>query len=156
MYLKIKKKFPLMLALFFILSQTAFAAKNFIYCSEGSPSAFNPQITTDGTSNNASSHTIYNRLIEFKYGSTELVPALATSWKVSKDKKVFTFKLRKGVKFHKTKYFTPSRDFNADDVLFSYNRQRLKEHPYHKINGGLYEYWQYMEMGKLIKDIKKV
>ncbi|MEC7181329.1 MAG: ABC transporter substrate-binding protein, partial [Bdellovibrionota bacterium] len=87
MYLKIKKKFPLMLALFFILSQTAFAAKNFIYCSEGSPSAFNPQITTDGTSNNASSHTIYNRLIEFKYGSTELVPALATSWKVSKDKK---------------------------------------------------------------------
>ena len=156
MFLKMKKKFPQLLVLFFFLSQSALAAKNFIYCSEGSPSAFNPQITTDGTSNNASSHTIYNRLIEFKYGSTELIPALATSWTVSKDKKVFTFKLRKGVKFHKTKYFTPSRDFNADDVLFSYNRQRLKEHPFHKINGGLYEYWQYMEMGKLIKDIKKV
>jgi len=135
---------------------SALAAKSFVYCSEGSPSAFNPQVTTDGTSNNASAHTIYNRLVEFKYGSTELTPALATSWSSSKDNKTFIFKLRKGVKFHKTKYFSPSRDFNADDVLFSFNRQRLKSHPYHKVNGGLYEYWQYMEMSKLIKDIKKI
>jgi dipeptide transport system substrate-binding protein len=136
--------------------QTSLAAKTFVYCSEGSPSAFNPQITTDGTSNNASAHTIYNRLVEFEYGSTKLIPALATSWSISKDHKTFSFKLRKGVKFHKTKYFTPTREFNADDVLFSFNRQRIKTHPFHKINGGLYEYWQYMEMSKLIKDIKKI
>ncbi|MDC0253641.1 ABC transporter substrate-binding protein [Bacteriovoracales bacterium] len=150
------KTFFQMSLLLLIFIHSSFAAKSFIYCSEGSPSAFNPQITTDGTSNNASAHTIYNRLVEFKYGSTDLTPALATSWTTSKDNKTFTFKLRKGVKFHKTKYFKPSRDFNADDVLFSFNRQRLKSHPYHKVNGGLYEYWQYMEMSKLVKDIKKV
>ena len=70
-------------------------AKTFVYCSEGSPSAFNPQITTDGTSNNAAAHTIYNRLVDFKYGTTDLAPSLAKSWEVSKDKKTYTFKLKK-------------------------------------------------------------
>ena len=93
-------------------------AKTFVYCSEGSPSAFNPQITTDGTSNNASAHTIYNRLIEFKYGSTELEPGLAKNWTVSNDGKEIIFNLRKNVNFHQTKYFKPSRNFNADDVIF--------------------------------------
>ncbi len=131
-------------------------AQTFVYCSEGSPSAFNPQVTTDGTSNNASAHTIYERLVDFEYGTTKIIPGLATDWQVSKDKKVYTFNLRKGVKFHKTKYFSPTRDFNADDVLFSFHRQMNKEHPFHKVGGGIYEYFQAMEMDKLIKDIKKL
>ena len=131
-------------------------AQTFVYCSEASPTAFNPQITTDGTSNNATTHTIYNRLIEFKYGSTELVPALAQSWKVSKDNKTYTFNLRKNVSFHKTPYFTPTRSFNADDVIFSINRQRLKDHPYHKVGGGTYEYFKGMGLNKLIKSVKKL
>lgn len=132
------------------------SAKTFVYCSEGSPSAFNPQITTDGTSNNASGHTVYDRLVDFKYGTTEVVPSLAKSWKIAKDRKTYTFKLRKDVSYHRTAYFTPSRKFNADDVLFSFNRQRLKDHPYHTVNGGHYEYWNAMDMGNLIKDVKKL
>ena len=127
-----------------------------MYCSEGSPSGFNPQITTDGTSNNASAHTVYNRLIEFKYGSTELAPGLAESWTISEDKKTYTFNLRKGVKFHKTKYFTPSREFNADDVMFSFKRQLDKNHPYHLVGGGNYQYWAGMGMTELIKSIEKI
>ncbi|MCB9062289.1 MAG: ABC transporter substrate-binding protein [Halobacteriovoraceae bacterium] len=131
-------------------------AKSFIYCSEGSPSSFNPQITTDGTSNNAATHTIYNRLVEFEYGTTNIIPRLAQSWEISKDKKVYTFRLRKGVKFHKTKYFTPTRDFNADDVIFSFERQLRKDHPYHMIGGGQYVYFQDMGMNETIKEIKKI
>lgn len=131
-------------------------AKTFVYCSEGSPVAFNPQITTDGTSNNAVSYTIYNRLVDFAPGSTEIIPSLAESWEISKDKLTYIFNLKKGVKFHKTKYFKPTREFNAEDVLFSFNRQRDVLHPFHNIGGGLYEYFQSMEMGKLIKDIVKI
>jgi len=131
-------------------------SQTFVYCSEGSPIAFNPQITTDGTSNNAASYTIYNRLLDFAPGSTEIIPSLAESWEVSKDKLSYTFKLRKGVKFHTTKYFKPSREFNSDDVLFSFNRQKVKEHPFHHVGGGLYEYFQSMEMGKLIQEIVKI
>jgi dipeptide transport system substrate-binding protein len=98
---------------------------------------------------------VYNRLIEFKYGTTELTPALAESWTISEDKKTYTFKLRKGVKFHKTSYFEPSRDFNADDVLFSFNRMFKEDHPYHNVSGGAYEYFNGMAMNELIKSIKK-
>ena len=143
----------LFLAIVAITPQTSLA-KNFVYCSEGSPSSFNPQLVTDGTSITASSANIYNRLVEFEAGGTKLVPGLATSWEISKDKKTYTFTLRKNVKFHTTKYFTPTRDFNADDVIFSFDRQRLKTHSYHTVNGGKYEYFDGMEMGSLIKDIK--
>jgi len=131
------------------------APKSLVYCSEGSPSSFNPQLATDGTTYN-NTRAIYNRLVEFEYGATKVVPGLAESWTISKDGKTYTFKLRKGVKFHTTKYFKPTREFNADDVLYSFNRQRLKDHPYHKVNGGSYEYFKAMDMDNLIGDIKKL
>ncbi|NQZ01459.1 MAG: ABC transporter substrate-binding protein [Bdellovibrionales bacterium] len=134
----------------------AFAKKTFVYCSEGSPSTFNPQMGTDGPTINASSKMLYNRLVTFERGGTKVVPSLAKEWTTSKDGLTFTFTLRKDVKFHSTSYFKPSRNFNADDVVFSFNRQRFKEHPYHKVNGGTYEYFNSMEMGKIIKDIVKI
>jgi len=135
---------------------SAQAKKTFVYCSEGSPSTFNPQMGTDGPTINASSKMLYNRLVTFERGSTKVVPSLATKWSSSKDGLTFTFELRKGVKFHSTKTFTPSRDFNADDVLFSFNRQRLMDHPFHKVNGGTYEYFKSMDMGTIIKDVVKL
>jgi ABC-type transport system substrate-binding protein len=66
---------------------------------------------------------IYNRLVQFKPGSTEITPALAERWEVSPDGKVFTFNLRHGVKWQSNKTFKSTRDFNADDVLFSFERQ---------------------------------
>ncbi len=138
-----------------VISNAAHAEKTFVYCSEGSPSAFNPQLATDGATYNVT-RQIYNKLIEFKPGETEIMPGLAESWTISKDNLSFTFKLRRNVKFHTTKDFTPTRDFNADDVIFTFDRQRLKTHPYNKVSGGSYEYFDSMDMGKLIKEIKKI
>lgn len=146
----------LLFALLLSLSMHTVSAQTFVYCSEGSPSAFNPQIFTDGTSNNASSHTVYERLVNFKYGETTIVPELAESWKISKDRKTYTFKIRKGVKFHTTEFFTPTRELNADDVIFSVDRQRLKNHAYHNVSGGHYDYFNGMDMGAIIKNVKKV
>ncbi|MFA6238636.1 MAG: ABC transporter substrate-binding protein [Bacteriovorax sp.] len=142
------------LGLFVLISQSSAFAKSFVYCSEGSPSSFNPQLVTDGTSTNATAGVLYNGLVEFETGTTKIVPALATSWEISKDKLTYTFNLRKGVKFHTTKYFTPTRDFNSTDVLFSIDRQRIATHPFHNVSGGKYEYFDGMEMGKIIKDVK--
>ena len=127
-----------------------------VYCSEGSPSAFNPQVITDGPSITATSSTSYDGLVQFTYAQTTTEPALAESWEVSEDSKSYTFKLRRGVRFHTTDYFTPTRDFNADDVIFSIDRQRLADHPYHKTGGGIYEYFQSMGMGKIIEEVKKI
>lgn len=65
---------------------------------------------------------IYNKLFEIKNHSATLEPVLAKSYSISPDGKIITINLRKGVKFHHTDWFTPSRDFNAEDVVFSLNR----------------------------------
>ncbi len=131
-------------------------AKTLVFCSEGSPEGFNPAFYTAGTTFDASSRAVYNRLVEFERGTTKVVPALAESWEISEDGTEYTFYLRKGVKFHTTEKFTPSRDFNADDVVFSFLRQHSPDHPFHKVSGGTYEYYGSMSMNDLIKDVVKV
>jgi dipeptide transport system substrate-binding protein len=131
------------------------AAKTLVYCSEGAPENFNPMLNTTGTTFDAN-RPIYNRLIQFKPGNTELVPALAESWDVAADGLSFTFHLRKGVKWHSNAAFTPTRDFNADDVLFTFNRQGREDNPYHKISGGSYDYYGDMGLAKLITSIDKI
>jgi len=131
------------------------SAATLVYCSEGSPENFNPQINTTGTSFDAAFH-VYNRLVEFERGSTKVVPGLAESWAVSEDGKTFTFKLRRGVKYQSSNTFKPTRDFNVDDVLFSINRQWKADHPYHKVSGGSYDYFGDMDMPKLLKSVEKV
>ena len=132
------------------------SAQSLVYCSEGSPEGFDPALFTAGTTFDASSHPIYNRLAEFKVGTTEVIPGLAESWEVSDDGRTVTFNLRKGVKFHSNDSFTPSRDFNADDVIFSFDRQKNDDHPYNKVSGGTWEYFDSMSMPDLIDSIEKV
>ncbi|WP_034947113.1 ABC transporter substrate-binding protein [Erwinia oleae] len=132
------------------------AAKTLVFCSEGSPENFNPQLYTSGTSVDASAVPLYNRLVDFKPGTTELVPSLAESWEVSPDGKVYTFHLRKGVKFHSSKTYKPTRDFNADDVIFSFMRQKDPNNPYHKVSNGTYANFESLEFGSLIQNIEKV
>ena len=131
-------------------------AQTFVYCSEGSPEGFNASLYTAGTTFDASSKNMFNRLVEFEYGTTNIVPALAESWEVSEDGLTYTFHLREGVQFHSTDGFTPTRPFNADDVIHSFERQWLDDNPFHGLSGGNYEYFEAMGMGDLLADIERV
>jgi dipeptide transport system substrate-binding protein len=146
----------LLLATVFAVGMAAAAdAKTLIYCSEGSPENFNPQINTTGTSFDAA-RPVFDQLVEFEPGTTKVVPGLAEKWDVSADGTEITFHLRHGVKFHASKSFTPTREFNADDVLFSFNRMWKEDNPYHKVSGGAYDYFNDMGMPGLLKSIDKV
>lgn len=132
-------------------------AKTLVYCSEGSPEGFDPALYTAGTTFDASSKPVYNRLVEFERGTTNVIPGLAESWEASEDGLTYTFKLRPGTKFHTTDFFTPTRDFNADDVIFSFERQRDEGNPYFQyVDGASWEYFNGMSMPDLIDSIEKV
>lgn len=93
-----------------------------IYCTHATGFSFNPQTADAGTSMNVITEQIYNKLFEIKNNSASVTPVLAKSYNISADGKVITIQLRKGIQFHHTAWFTPSRNFNADDVVFSLNR----------------------------------
>jgi dipeptide transport system substrate-binding protein len=112
-------------------------------------------LNTTGTTFDAN-RPIYQQLVGFKYGSTEVVPNLAEKWDVSADGTVFTFHLRHNVKWQANKQFKPTRGFDADDVIFSFERQWKDSNPYHKVSGGGYDYFADMDMPKLLKAIEKV
>jgi dipeptide transport system substrate-binding protein len=54
-------------------------AKTLVYCSEGSPEGFTLAFYTSGTTFDATSLQLYNRLVEFKRGTVDPVPGLAES-----------------------------------------------------------------------------
>jgi dipeptide transport system substrate-binding protein len=153
------KKLTTLLAATALASMMATAAwsKTFVYCSEASPEGFDPGLYTGGQTFDAAAHTVYNRLVEFKRGTTEIEPALAESWEISADGKEYTFKLRAGVKFQTTEYFTPSRELNADDVIFSFERQYKEDNAWNKyVPGASWEYFSGMGLPDVIEKIEKV
>jgi len=143
------------LAIAATLFATPLSAKTLVYCSEGSPENFYPGINTTGTSFDANSQ-IYSRIVDFERGTTNVVPGLAEKWDISADGTVYTFHLRKGVKWHSNANFKPTRDLNADDILFMFERQWKQDNPYFKVTSSNHSYFNDMGLPKLIKSVEKV
>ncbi len=143
-----------------IIPFTTVTLGNTLIYGKSSPAiALDPGAVDEGGSSTVVSQ-IFESLLNYKPGSTEIIPSLAKDWKISADGKTITFYLRRGVKFHDG---TP---MNADAVVFSFARQHFKDHPYYKF--GPWKYWNsshfsdsYKKDGSLkkkgmIKDIRKV
>lgn len=150
--LPLKRAGVLLAALFAAQVQAA----NLVVCSEASPEGFDIVQYTAATTADATAETLFERLVAFAPGSTDIVPALAQSWEISDDGLSYTFILREGVKFHANKDFTPSRTFNADDVLWSFQRQLDPAHPWHKLSLRGFPYAESMGLGQLIERIEKL
>ena len=153
--LRAKRALLCALALPAMLALAPASAKTLVYCSEGSPENFYPGINTTGTSFDVSTQ-IYNNLVEFERGGTAVVPGLAERWTVSPDGLVYTFFLRKGVKWHSNANFKPTREMNADDIVFMIERQWKEANPYFKVTSANHSYFGDMGMDKLLKTVEKV
>jgi ABC-type transport system substrate-binding protein len=80
----------------------------------GEPTTLNPLSSSDGYSQSVHGY-ILEALLDRDLDTFQWKPALATEWTISKDNKVFEFKLREGVKWH------DGKDFTAEDVKYSYD-----------------------------------
>ena len=85
------------------------------FAAAGAPKTFDPFYATDGETFRVA-RQIFDGLVNFKPGTADLAPGLATSWTPSKDGKTWTFKLRSGVKF------TVGTPFNAEAVCKNFER----------------------------------
>src|ERR1051326_2204713 len=98
------------------------------------PVNLDPAQVTDLNSNRVG-RRIVETLVTFPEERTEVVPGLAESWTIAKDGLQYTFKLRRGVKFHDG---TP---LDAAAVKFSIERQIDPNHPAAKL--GKYPFASY-------------
>lgn len=98
--------------------------------------SLDPINVTDGESIRVT-HNIYETLLEYDH-NLELQPKLATDYTSSEDGLTWTFQLREGVKFH------DGTDFNADAVVFNFERWMDPENPYHE---GDFPYYPFLYGG---------
>lgn len=129
--------------------QEAEVQSTLVFGRGGDSVSLDPANVTDGESLNVTKN-IFDTLVDYKEGNTEIEPALAEKWEASEDGLTWTFYLKQGVKFH------DGTDFNADAVVFNFNRWMDKENPYHQ---GDFPYYGYMfggykgDEGHVIKEV---
>ena len=121
-------------------------ADTLVVCTEASPATLNPQLSTANTVFDVGAQ-VYDELVETQRGTSTVIPALATSWEITPDGLSATFHLRHGVSFQASASFTPTRDMNADDVVFSFDRMRDPANPFNKVGGGTFD-----EFDSLLRD----
>ncbi|MDH4288696.1 MAG: ABC transporter substrate-binding protein [Aquincola sp.] len=138
-----------------LLASPAVLAKPLVYCTDASPEGFDPSLWDSTSTSNVTSQ-IFNGLLSFERGTTRLQPELATAWRIAPDAKTFTFTLRRGVKFQSTPYFTPAREFNADDVIFTFGRMTDPAHPFHQAFPATYVYAQSLGLAAMIEGIDRI
>ena len=133
----------------------AAAVKPLVYCTDASPEGFDPGLWDSASTNNVNNQ-MFQGLVRFQRGGTALEPALATSWTISPDAREFTFTLREHVRFHTRPWFTTTRAFNADDVLFTFGRFLDREHPFNKAFPANFIYPQNLGLAKAIAKMEKL
>jgi peptide/nickel transport system substrate-binding protein len=105
---------PWLIGLLIVLPASAGAAgKDLVIGFSGDATSLNPVVATDGQSYIAE-WPIFDSLVELD-DKLNVKPSLAESWEVSKDSLTYTFKLKKGVRWHDGKPFT------ARDVAFTFH-----------------------------------
>ncbi len=150
-----RKRFALAaLALPVLLAAGAASAKTLVFCSEGSPENFYPGVNTTGTSFDGNEPSLQPPgRVRARRHQGRAGPG-RDAGTVSADGTEYTFHLRKGVKWHTTsKSFKPTRDMNADDVLFMFERQWKEDNPYFKVTSPNHSYFNDMGMPKLLKSV---
>lgn len=130
--------------------------RGFVYCVSGILNTFNPQMASSGLTVDTLAAQLYDRLLDVDPYTYRLIPELAESWQVLDNGATYRFHLRKDVPFQTTDWFTPTRMMNADDVVFSFQRVFDSKHPYHKVNGGEYPYFDSLQFASAVKSVKKL
>ena len=128
------------------------AKSTFIFGRGGDSVSLDPAIVTDGESFRVTGQCL-EPLYQYEPGTTTPIPALATECSANADSTEWTCALREGVKFH------DGTDFNADAVIFNFDRWKMTDDANH-FESQVFEYYEYMWFGfdddSVITSVEKV
>lgn len=110
------------------------AGGTFIFGRGGDSVQLDPAIVTDGESFRVTGQVL-EPLYQYEPGSVKPIPALAEECVTNEAGTEWTCKLRQGVKFH------DGTDFNADAVIWNFERWRFTTHPFH-FPSQVFEYYE--------------
>jgi ABC-type transport system substrate-binding protein len=131
---------------------TVEGSDTFVFGRGGDSVQLDPAIVTDGESFRVTGQVL-EPLYQYEPGSTKPVPALAESCTPNEAGTEWVCALRQGVKFH------DGTDFNADAVIFNFDRWRYTTDPNH-YESQVFEYYEYMWGGfdenSMITSVEKV
>ncbi|VTP14109.1 Periplasmic dipeptide transport protein precursor [Phytobacter ursingii] len=128
----------------------------FVYCVNGQVSTFNPQKAGSGLIVDTLAAQLYDRLLDVDPYTYRLVPELAESWEVMDNGATYRFHLRDGVAFQTTEWFKPKRNFNADDVVFTFQRIFDRDNPWHNVNGASFPYFDSLQFADTVQSVRKL
>lgn len=128
----------------------------FVYCVSGQVNTFNPQKAGSGLIVDTLAAQLYDRLLDVDPYTYRLVPELAESWEVLDNGATYRFHLRHNVQFQTTRWFTPSRALNADDVVFTFERIFDRQHPWHNVNGSAFPYFDSLQFADSVQSVRKL
>ncbi|GJL36416.1 peptide ABC transporter substrate-binding protein SapA [Enterobacter hormaechei] len=128
----------------------------FVYCVNGQVSTFNPQKAGSGLIVDTLAAQLYDRLLDVDPYTYRLVPELAESWEVMDNGATYRFHLRDGVAFQTTEWFKPKRNFNADDVVFTFQRIFDRDNPWHNVNGASFPYFDSLQFADSVQSVRKL
>lgn len=94
-----------------------------IYLRGADSPSLDPGDVTDGEASKVIEQ-VFDTLVRYKSGTSEIEPGLATSWESNEDKTVWTFQIREGVSFH------DGTALDAAAVVTTFERMRDPEHPF--------------------------
>lgn len=127
----------------------------FVYCVSGILDTFNPQLASSGLIVDTLAAQLYDRLLDVDPYTYRLIPQLAERWEVLDSGATYRFHLRRDVPFQTTAWFQPTRNMNADDVVFSFQRIFNQQHSFHQVNGGKYPYFDSLQFANFVQSVTK-
>jgi ABC-type transport system substrate-binding protein len=140
----VKASFFLMRLLLFIfiilmsgMLSTAFAGpvkadNGLIYCSERDITHMNPQRYNVSSMASSISFAVYDRLMTLDPKTKAIKNSIGSLERIYNNDTVYIFNIQEGIRFHSNSYFTPTRELNAYDVAFSFDRIINPNNPFYR------------------------
>lgn len=117
---------------FFSTTEANNIEKGVVYCTDETIISTNPQRYSSSSIASTISHAIYDRPLKVVSETRTIKSNILTLSHISDNETRYIYNVSKGIKFHSNDIFTPTRELNAHDIKFSFDRLFNPDNPFYR------------------------